>query len=97
MMDLHRLGREHYAVQITTAPAVGAAAWEASFDEGGTWSPATVDTDADGDWSTWLVAGDAATVGAAVAVIGHDTTPLVRATDTPEVLVRRAPPIRYQR
>lgn len=88
-MQLNSRAREFYTLTITTTPAV--AAWEASFDGGTTWFAGTPS----GSSLRWLVAGRDATVGTAVAQLQQNVTlPLVRATDTPEVLVRGAPSIR---
>jgi hypothetical protein len=96
-VELHREGREYYKLKITTIPALAAGAWEASFDAGTTWPVASVISDVTGDYSAWLVAGEDAEPGTAVAVISHDTYPIVRAVDTPEIVARNAPAIRYKR
>jgi len=91
-MQLHAMAREFYHLGIGTEPAV--TAWEASFDGGETWSPATVDQPGWGaDDYGWLVAGDEVDQGSAVAVITESIKPLVRAIDSPEIVVRDAPGI----
>ena len=85
-MKLHPLGREFYSLTVTTEPAV--AAWEASFDGGETW----VAGESAGAAFRWLVAGPDATPGDATVLAGS-VAPIVRATDDPEVIVRRAPTI----
>lgn len=87
-MNLNRRAREFYALEITTVPPV-AGPWEASFDRGATWEVAT---DVDGVPS-WLVAGPDAAPGEAVHVVTTAVTPLVRAVENPEVVVRNAPRI----
>lgn len=91
-MILNPNAREFYSLEITTSPAVSGG-WEASFDEGATWDAGTTAT-VDGVAVTrWLVAGALATVGTAVAVITDNVTPLIRATESPEIVVRDAPRI----
>jgi hypothetical protein len=94
-VNLNRSGREYYSLAITTTASSGspipASGWEASFDGGTTWFAATVITENSVDYSAWLVAGDRAAVGTAVAVLSTTTSPLVRATDNPEIVVRSAP------
>lgn len=85
-MKLNRHAREYYAITITTEPDVDG--WEASFDGGETW----VEADTSGDGFRWLVAGPDADPGTA-AVVSRDIAPLVRVIDTPEIVVRNAPPI----
>lgn len=96
-MRLSRLAREYYELQITTTATDGdpipADGWEASFDGGETFVAATVVTHDTEDWSAWLLAGPDADEGTAVAVITSAVRPLVRATDSPEVIVRTAPRI----
>lgn len=90
-MKLHRSAREFYTLVIVTTPAV--TSWEASFDGGRTW---TVGEPTAAGTYRWLVAGpdaDAHPSEVTVRVPGGCGTPLVRATDDPEVLVRYAPPI----
>lgn len=87
-MKLNPAAREYAGVRIVTTPAIAADAWEASFDHGLSWYPATVRDGA----STWLLAGPLF-VGAEVTnqvTVPTSTVALVRATDTPEVLVRKA-------
>lgn len=90
-MKLNPTAKEWYALEITTTPAV--AGWSASFDGGTTYlASTTVGTDG---YFRWLVAGpDADPSGATVLPLGR-THPLIRATDNPEVIVRRTsiPPI----
>ena len=88
-MKLPSAGVEYYALEITTTPAV--AGWEASFDDGTSWKPSTtVGTDG---FYRWLVAGPRATAGSATVLPLGRTTPLVRATGSPEVILRSAPEI----
>jgi len=98
-VDLSSHGRERYAIRITTTTAssgtpIPANAWAASFDHGATWINCTV-VNIDGlDYSTWLLAGDEAAQGTAVAVIGtSELIPLFRATDGSELVVDRGPVI----
>lgn len=93
-MELSRHGREYYAIRVTTDPAISAASWEASFDQGETWHAATVQSDVTGDWSAWLIAGNEADPGDAVAVLASSRTPMIRAVDSPEILTRTAPGVR---
>jgi hypothetical protein len=96
-MQLSRFGREYYELQIATTSNTGspipADGWEASFDRGVTWIAATVVTHDAADWSAWLVAGVDAEEGSAVAVLSASVSPLVRAVDNPEIVVRSAPRI----
>lgn len=90
-MILKRAGREYYNLEISTVPAV--ASWEASFDGGTTWAagtPATVDGVS---VIQWLVAGPDAALGSAVKQISASVSPIIRATSTPEIVVRDAPRI----
>lgn len=89
-MIIHRHSREFYRLEIVTEPAV--TGWEASFDGGTTWDASTV---VDG-FPAWLVAGTAAAVGTAVAVLADSVTPLLRVIDTPEIVVREGPKIFVQ-
>ena len=86
-MILHRRAREFYSLAIATEPAV--AGWEASFDGGATWATGAAVT---GGWR-WLVAGPQAPLDEPASVIDRSVVPLVRAVDTPEILVRAAPTI----
>lgn len=94
-MDLPRRGREFYDQTITTAPAV--AGWEASFDGGTTYvagEEVEIDPPVTGALRMrWLVAGPLADPGTA-EVISADLVPLLRATDNPELIVRKGPKIR---
>ena len=89
-MQLSRHAREFYAVTLTTDPPV--TAWEASFDGGATWAAGSrVGVT---DEYRWLVAGNAAAVGAAVAVLAPGTHPvLTRTTSGVEIVVRNIPSI----
>jgi hypothetical protein len=89
-VKLASAGIEWYTLEITTTPAV--ASWQASFDSGTTWKDSTqVGTDG---FFRWLVAGPAATgIGTAAVLQAGSTTPLVRATSAPEVIVRSGPRI----
>lgn len=94
-MNLRPEAREFYVLQITTSPQI--AAWQASFDGEGTWvdGEAVPATD---DEFRWLVSGpDFDPTGQVVAdsealPLGS-TTPIVRASDNPEVIYRKAPKI----
>lgn len=85
-MNLNKLAREFYAPTIITEPPV--AAWSASFDDGATW----VEGELVSDQHRWLVAGPAADPGTAT-VVPATVTPLLRAVDNPEIIVRDAPRI----
>ena len=86
-MILHRQGREYYTLTIDTEPAV--TGWEASFDGGTTWAPGALN----GDVWQWLVAGPLAPTDQPCMVIDRSTAPLIRAVDTPEILIRSTPTI----
>lgn len=86
-MRLNPLAREYYTLAITTDPAV-TSGWEASFDGGTTWVAGTVTTSG----TSWLVAGAQADPTGAT-VIAQTTEPIIRATQAPEVIVRKAPRI----
>lgn len=86
-MILNRRAREFYVLAIGTEPAV--TVWEASFDGGATWAPGTPD----GDGWQWLVAGPLAPTDEPCTVIDRTVTPLIRAVDTPEILIRATPTI----
>ena len=88
-MILNKFSREFYDPRPETDPVVLPADWSASFDDGVTWVPATVDD----DLPKWLVAGAEADEGDAVAVITDTTYPLLRITDTPEAVVVNGPKI----
>jgi hypothetical protein len=90
-MILKRAGREYYSLELTTTPAVSG--WDASFDAGTTWQtgiPATVDGAA---CQQWLLAGPDAALGTAVKQLTDSVTPLLRATSSPEIIIRDAPKI----
>lgn len=90
-MNLDPAAREWYALEITTTPAVSG--WEASFNGGASYLASTA-VGSDG-FFRWLVAGpDADPAGATVLPLGR-TRPMIRATDNPEVIVRKSsvPPI----
>lgn len=92
-MELNRLEAKLYSTDIVTEPMLEA--WEASFDDGVTWSPGEA---ADGGFR-WLVAGADAEPedqADAVAVIDRYTVPLLRDIDNPETVIVRGPPIRYR-
>ena len=93
-MILSPLAREFYRVAITTDGDV--TDWEASFDGGTTWHDGEVDPDEE-TFTRWLLAGPDAPLGTAVAVITADVVPIVRATDNPEIVVRKAPRITLDR
>ncbi len=102
-MILKPHGREFYDPRPSTTPEV--AGWVASFDGGETWKPQeTID-----DLPKWLVAGvkrgggrrpeghrGREDPGAAVAVLTDSVTPLLKAVDTPEEIVREGPAIYVQ-
>jgi hypothetical protein len=84
---LSRHGREHYDQLIETDPPL--LAWEASFDGGTTWWAGTALAPAEPGWYRWLIAGDRAAVGAAVAQLAvGEHQPLARAAGNPEIVVR---------
>lgn len=87
-MKLDRAAREWYTLEITTTPAV--ASWECSFN-GGTSYVASTTVGSDG-FFRWLVAGPDATPGTATVLPLGRTHPVIRATDNPEIIVRRKPP-----
>lgn len=89
-MILSRFARRYYRVTVTTDPQV--TDWEASFDNGATWVAGTPIVGVDNGYQ-WLVAGPDVDLGAAVAVISANVTPLLRDVDTAEVLVEDAPRI----
>lgn len=94
-MRLDRNAREFYTLTIATTPAV--TSWDASFDNGATWTTGTP-VPGQADTFRWLIAGPAATIGSAVAVItGWSIVPKVRATANPELVVRSAPRITVNR
>jgi hypothetical protein len=83
-MYLKRTAREYYSLAIVTDPAV--ASWEASFDGGTTFVAGEVD----GANTRWLLAGPDVDPGTAT-VLAASVHPMVRAADTPEIVVRDAP------
>lgn len=90
-MDLNVKGREFYQLTIVTDPPVSS--WEASFDNGATWVTGEPVIRIANTWR-WLVAGSGFTADSTPAsVISGHVKPLVRATDSPEVIVRRVPDI----
>lgn len=91
-MQLEPAGREFYNLEITASPAVSGG-WEASFDGGTTWVAGTAGTVNGTDVYQWLLAGASADVGTAVATISASVVPLIRATESPELVVRSAPTI----
>lgn len=100
-MNLNRFGREFYVQEITTAPEV--TSWDASFDDGETWTTGEA-VDGETDQWRWLVRGpdfdeDAhpPADSALVDPTGELLEPLLRATDNPEVVVTRGTPIRLTR
>ena len=87
-MQLAKTGREYYDPGPTTTPAL--TGWEASFDGGSTWVAGDV---LDGR-PKWLVRGPGFADDTTPSVlISENTNPMIRATDNPEVLVRRGPAI----
>lgn len=92
---LSRHGREHYDQLITTDPPL--LAWECSFDGGQTWQAGAALAPAEPGWYRWLVAGDLADPGAAVAILTPGShQPLARAAGNPEVVVRDLEEIRVK-
>ena len=88
-MKLPSAGTEFYALEIDTTPAV--TSWEASFDAGTTWTASTaVGTDG---FFRWLVAGPSAPAGSGTVLPIGSTIPRVRATSSPETIIRSAPRI----
>lgn len=87
-MRLHPESRELYKLRVVTVPP--ALAVEASFDGGASWHAGQPLGD-----STygWLVAGQDADPGAAVAVLTESASPWLRWTDNPEAPARPAPGI----
>lgn len=94
-MNLRPEAREFYVIEIPTDPQL--TVWEASFDNEATWvdGEAVPATD---NWFRWLVSGpDFDPTGQVVAdseelTLGS-TVPIVRASDDPEVIYRKAPKI----
>lgn len=96
-MNLNRDAKEQYRLQISTVTTAGVpitlASWEASFDRGATFVAATIVTWDSQSWAGWLIAGPDANPSGAVAVIPRSLTPIVRVTDSPEIVARNAPPV----
>lgn len=97
-MQLHPRAREYYVVQIDTVPAL--AGWEASFDGGTTWRAGELVAGTTNRWR-WLLAGPTfdpagapALGGATVTTVPATTSPLLRATDAPAVVVSDGPVVR---
>lgn len=90
-MILKRAGREFYNLAISTTPTVSS--WEASFDGGATWATGTAGTVDGAAVFQWLIAGPAAVKGTAVAQLSGPVVPQIRATSSPEIVVRDAPRI----
>lgn len=84
-MRLDRRGQEYAHFPVTGAPA-NAAALEVSFDSGATWQVTTWNTDK--TVASILVAGPSLTAPAGVVLPLGRTQPLLRLTDTPEVVIR---------
>lgn len=102
-MKLDPRGREFYRVTITTSPQL--TVWEASFDGGTTWTTGDTDSRAVPTANTWewLVAGELVdnsdlSPGALAGVITRTMKPIIRAADSPEILVRHqdTPQIDYK-
>ena len=93
-MILFKSAREFYALQITTTPAV-TGGWSASFDSGTTWVAGAAATVNGVAVTRWLIAGPTAAVDGTTpaATLAGNVTPLIRATEAPEVVVRSAPQI----
>ena len=81
-----RHSREPVQVEIITTPAV--TSWDASFDDGATWVTGEAVPGAPSNYR-WLVAGDAAVLGTAVAQLGAGYWEvLFRATNATHLIVR---------
>ena len=87
-MILHRHAREFYTLTITTDPPI-TGGWEASFDAGQTWVPGEP---AGASWR-WLLAGTQAPTDQPCTIVTRSVSPLVRAIDHPEIVVRAAPTV----
>lgn len=102
-MKLDPHGREFYRPTITTDPQL--TVWEASFDGGTTWTvgaPDSRDVPVANTWE-WLVAGELVdnsdlASGELAGVITRTMKPLIRAADSPEIVVRHqdTPQIDYK-
>jgi hypothetical protein len=91
-VKIHAQGRAFYTLTIVTDPQI--TDWEASFDGGLTWV-AGEPTIRDANTWRWLVAGPGFTGDTTpAATVAQSMAPLIRAVDTPEVLVEHAPLIR---
>jgi len=89
-MRLDPQARRYYRLEVTTEPfEVPATEWEASFDGGATWLPAT---EVDG-LPAWLIAGPYADPGGAVAVVVKNVRPKIRVVADPEVEIENTPHI----
>lgn len=92
---LSRHGREHYDQQIVTDPPL--LAWELSLDNGASWHAGASLAPAEPGWYRWLIAGDLAEQGAAIASLAvGDHQPIARATGNPEIVVRPLENIRVE-
>jgi hypothetical protein len=98
-MHLHVKERNYLTLQITTAPAL--TAWEMSLDGGTTWNTGTPIVDTTDKWR-WLLSGPEFTpelgdTTPSITVPRSGIVPLLRAIDTPEVIIEKAPqPITFE-
>lgn len=104
-MNLDRHGREFYSLAIDTLPAAPVTAWAASFDGEVTWVAGQAVTGYDDQGAAvagvgWLLAGpnydtslDANPAGTVTLPDAGKVQPHIRLVDSPEVPIRRAPPI----
>ena len=83
-MKIDRRGQEYATFAVTGAPS-GAATLEVSFD-GGPWSPMV--WAADKTSASVLVSGPDVPTPAGVVLRAGRNVPVVRLTDTPEVVIR---------
>lgn len=88
-MKLDPHGREYVSWELADAPVTGT--FEVSFDDGATWSALT----RSGTTVTALVAGPSAPTnpgGTVVLVLGRNVA-TIRATSSPQILIRPGGPI----
>lgn len=91
-MILSRHGKEYLELTLSTTPAVDG--WEATFDDGDTWTAGTEVTVGDETRYRWLLAGSLADTTDAVAVLEPGIhVVVVRATSNPEIIARSGDPI----
>lgn len=91
--ELSRLGREYYRVEINTNPAI--TDWEISFDQGENWTD--MEYDSQTGYMQILVAGpDFVLPSGDVAPyvsLASSVMPYIKASDQPEILIRKTPRI----